>query len=414
MMALSAGGRAAARGEPKGVSPGPLDQFAVLAGALEQAASAIARFDALATGHPLISAWLWRARLEAVRRHAACDGGAIDPWHLAAMIEGVRFRMDHATAIIERGAIFEAARHALALWRWFARPDAGQTQAIEQAAAGLSESGHSAPLLGAALGIRAWLDRGGERPPLRAALALHWQRCGLMHVSAPLLTGAKAFGGEMPRQIEAWAAEFLAALAEEAEAASALLRLLEGDWFAARAAIRGCRRDSHAAAAVDIMAAAPIVSPTSLAHSLDIAVKNAATLLDGFVARGIAIEVTHRSKRRLFGLKHLAPLRAEAAPPRRALQRGALGAIRPGSRADDAEPPDRPPPVPKPLRLTPLERTEFEFSDLDDWMREADQVIRRSQAILDRLAQDRPAAHGPTPPDVNAHARNRRAEAPPR
>ena len=61
------------------------------------------------------------------------------------MIEGVRFRMDHATAILDRGAIFGAARHALALWRWFARPDAGQTQAIEQAAAGLSESGHSAP-----------------------------------------------------------------------------------------------------------------------------------------------------------------------------------------------------------------------------------------------------------------------------
>ncbi len=78
MMALLAGGRAAARGEPKGVSPGPLDRFAVLAGALEQAASAIARFDALATGHPLISAWLWRARLEAVLVTPPATG-AIDP-----------------------------------------------------------------------------------------------------------------------------------------------------------------------------------------------------------------------------------------------------------------------------------------------------------------------------------------------
>ena len=323
MTALSACGGAAARGEPKGVSPGPLDRFAGLAGALEQAAAAIARLDALSTGHPLISAWLWRARLEAVRRHAACDGLMIDPWHLAAMIEGVRFRMDRAAAIIDRGAIFEAARHAFQLWGWFARPDAAQMQAIERAAAALSASGHASPLLGAALAVRAWLDQGGERPPLRAALALHWQRCGLTHVRAPLLTGAKAFGGEMPRQIDAWVAEFLAALAEEAEAGIALLRLLEREWFAARAAIRGRRRDSHAAAAVDIMAAAPIVSATSLAHSLDIAVKNAATLLDGFVARGIAIEVTHRSKRRLFGLKHLAPLRAEAALPRRVLRRRA-------------------------------------------------------------------------------------------
>ena len=388
MTALSASGDAAAGGEPKAVSPGPLDQFAGLAAALEHAAAAIARLDALSTGHPLLSAWLWRARLEAVRRHAACDGRAIDPWHLAAMIEGVRFRMDRAAAIIERGTIFEAARHAFQLWGWFARPDAAQMQAIERAAAALSASGHASPLLGAALAVRAWLDRGGDRPPLRAALPLHWQRCGLMHVTAPLLTGAAAFRADAPQPIEAWLAEFLAALAEEAEAGIALLRLLEREWFAARAAIRGRRRNSHAAAAVDLMAAAPIVSATSLAHSLDIAVKNAATLLDGFVTRGIAIEVTHRSKRRLFGLKHLAPLRAEAALPRRVLRRRAHMAGR-GNGADDADPPDTPPPVLEPLRLTPIERKEFEFSDLDDWMREADQLIRRSQAVLDSIAQRR-------------------------
>jgi hypothetical protein len=45
------------------------------------------------------------------------------------------------------------------------------------------------------------------------------------------------------------------------------------------------------------------------------------------------------------------------------------------------------------LVLTPLERKEFEFSDLDDWMREADQVIHRSQAILDRIAEEHPTGH---------------------
>jgi hypothetical protein len=68
MTALSASGGAAVRGEPPGVSPGPLDRFARLAGALEHAAAAIARLDTPATGHPLIPAWLWRTRLEAVRR----------------------------------------------------------------------------------------------------------------------------------------------------------------------------------------------------------------------------------------------------------------------------------------------------------------------------------------------------------
>ena len=114
MTALSASVGTAARGEPVGATPGIFDQFAVLSGPLEQAA-AIARLDALLAGHPLAAAWLWRIRLDAVRRHAACDGRAIDPWHLAAVIEGIRFRMDGATAIIDRGAIFEAARYAFGL-----------------------------------------------------------------------------------------------------------------------------------------------------------------------------------------------------------------------------------------------------------------------------------------------------------
>jgi hypothetical protein len=33
----------------------------------------------------------------------------------------------------------------------------------------------------------------------------------------------------------------------------------------------------------------------------------------------------------------------------------------------------------------PLERQEFDFTDLDHWMREADQAIRRTKAVLDQL-----------------------------
>jgi hypothetical protein len=378
-----------------------LEQFAPLAGNIERAASAIARLDAVLSGHPLAAAWGWRSRLDAIRRQAAADGRLIDPWHLAAVIEGVRFRMDGAITIIDRGALFDAARHAFALWGWFARPDTEQTQAIEQAAAALAPRESPSPLLGTAKAVRLWLDHGGERPPLRAALARHWQRCGLMHLPTPLLTGAAAFHADAPQAVEAWIGEFLAALAEEAEAGFSLLRLLEREWFAARAAIQDRRRDSHAAAAVDIMAAAPIVSATSLAAGLGIAVKNATALLDAFVSRGIAIEVTHRSKRRLFGLKHLAPLRAEARPSRRARSTGVSARRgRAGAFAGDMPPEadytaggDVGPSLRQSLVLTPLERKEFEFSDLDDWMREADQVIRRSQAILDRIAKDELTGH---------------------
>jgi hypothetical protein len=207
----------------------------------------------------------------------------------------------------------------------------------------------------------------------------------------PLLTGAAALGGETPWVMEPWTVHFLAALAEEAEAGVKLLRLLEREWFAARSVVRDRRRDSRAGAAVDIMAAAPVVSATSLAGSLGIAVKNAARLLEAFVERGVAIEVTHRAKRRLYGLKHLAPLREEAAPPRRPLPgrgrgrppRGATGPVIAAECADGHHAArllaDR-------LALSPLERQEFDFTDLDNWMHQAEQAIRRAQAVLDQGA----------------------------
>ena len=374
-----------------GPSSGALTRFTDIAGALEAASGAIARLDALLTGHPLEPAWLWRIRLEAVRRQAAIDGRVIDPWHLAAVIEGVRFRMDRAAAIIDRGAIFEAARHALGLWRWFARPSEAQTEAIGCAAATLPAAGQGSPLLGAALGVRAWLDHDGERPPLRAALALYWQRCGLLHLACPLLTGAKTLDSETPREIEAWTVRFLAALAEEAETGTGLLRLMEKEWFAARSAVRDRRRDSRAFVAVDIMAAAPVISATSLAAGLGIAVKNASALLEALVERGIAIEVTHRSKRRLYGLKDLAPLREEAAPPRRPTSgrsrgRPPRGAPVPILLATYSEARDATPPPANRLALSPLERKEFDFTDIDRWMQQADEAIRRTKAVLDRIA----------------------------
>ena len=66
---------------------------------------AVARVDQALIGHPLRPAFLYRTRLEAVRRQAAVDGQAIDPWHLAAVLEGRRLRMDHALRIIDRGVI---------------------------------------------------------------------------------------------------------------------------------------------------------------------------------------------------------------------------------------------------------------------------------------------------------------------
>ena len=291
-----------------------------LAGDLERAAGSIARLDAALATHPLCPAWAWRARLEAIRDQAAVDGKAIDPWHLAAIVEGVRFRLDHLPAPLDRGMVFAAAQHAFGLYRWFVNPDPAQRAATGQAAAHLAAAGDPhAPLLGVAFAVHAWLDHGGERPPLRAALAAYWQHRGVTALPCPMLTGAAALGAEIPWAREAWIGHFLAALAAEAEAGLALLGRLERHWFAARAAVAGRRRDSRAAAAIDILAAAPLLSATALGQALGMATNNATRLLDGFVRLGIVSELTHRSKRRLYGLTDLAPLREAAAPPRRPL-----------------------------------------------------------------------------------------------
>jgi hypothetical protein len=370
-----------------------------LAAALEHAARAVARLDSALARHPLAPAWAWRARLDAVRRQATVDGRAIDSWHLAALIEGVRFRLGGSPALIDRGAVFAAAHHAFALYRWFSGPDEAQQATIAEAAACLdSVAGGHTPLLGAAFGVHAWLDRGGERPPLRAALAAYWVQRGVTPLPCPLLTGARALHAEVPWAREPWLGHFLDALAEEAADGLTLLSALERDWFAARRAIAGRRRDSRAAAAIDILAAAPLVSATSLGAALGMATKNAGHLLEGFVVLGIASEVTHRSKRRLYGLKYLSPLRETAAPPRRPLpgrRPGRPSAAFLAATAAGSEDPAVPAPLAPSPPLPRLQREEFEFGELDRWLDLADQAIRRAQRVLEVYAPSPTAAKIP-------------------
>ena len=107
------------------------------------------------------------------------------------------------------------------------------------------------------------------------------------------------------------------------------------------------------------------------------AVKNATLLLDDFCAAGIAIEVTHRSKRRLFGLTGLAPLRDVVRPPYR--PEPGRGRGRPPLVAEDAITVPALPPVP------PLDRQPFDYSDLAHWMTQMDQTIRQARRTLGAL-----------------------------
>ena len=361
-----------------------------LAGALEHAAGTIARLDAALASHPLRPAWAWRARLDAIGRQAAVDGKAIDPWHLAALIEGVRLRLDHTPVLIDRGMLFAAAHHAFELYRWFAVPDETQRAAIRLAGDHLETVGNAqSPLLGAALGVHAWLDQGGARAPLRAALALYWQQRQVTALPCPLLTGAAALGTDIPWARDGWIGHFLAALAGEAEDGLALLAPARAPLGLPRAA------RSPAGAAIRMPPPRSTSWPRPRSSLPPRSGKRSASrpttppgCSTGLSGSGLSSEVSQRAKRRLYGLKHLAPLREATAPPRRPMpgrrpgrpSAASLVADTSGAVADTGFPL-----VPSPP-LSPLERQKFDFSDIDRLLDLTDQAIRRTQSVLDGFA----------------------------
>jgi hypothetical protein len=349
----------------------------VFASALAAAATATARLDQAVSGHPLAQAVLYRSRLEAARRQASVDGRLIDPWHLAATIEGLRLRMDPYLRIIDRGQILEAARTALDYYQWLVAPDFDQEGEVQRAAASLTHFPPSTPpLLVGALGVHAWLEAGERRAPIRAALVRYWRTSGVLRMPLPL-TGAAALRSGQTWTPSAWLVGFLGAVADEAVGTLNLLFDVERRWFTARQAVAGRRRGSHDSRVVDLLAATSVASATTVARLQGIAVKNAIRILDGLVADGIAIEVTHRSKRRLFALTGLDPLREVVHPPSRP---------EPGrGRGRPTIPPDTGEMTVASLQppLTPVERKTFDYSALEDAMAHLDVVVRRARQTLD-------------------------------
>jgi hypothetical protein len=312
------------------------------------------------------------------------------------VLEGLRLRMDPSLAMRDRGSLFDAARHAVDQYQWLVFPDFDQEGEVQAAERVLAAAPGATPLLAGANGLHAWIGGnghtggnghgdgggnggGGDRRAGRAALIRFWQREKLLRTPFPLI-GAASLRAEGSWAPAAWIPEFLTALAEEAEDGLQLLQTLERAWFAARSLAGGRRSTSRAGAAIDVLAAAPLVSATSLGKALGMATQNAAHLLGRFCADGIAIEVTHRSKRRLYGLAALAPLRDGVAPPRRP-EPGRGRGRPPILPVEDAV---TTPPAPLPP-LTPLERRSLDYSGLDAAMAFADEAMRNARRAFGQL-----------------------------
>jgi hypothetical protein len=367
---------------PTDTTPLPFPVDSRLLGALARAAGAIARLDQALTGHPLLPAFLYRTRLEAVRRQAAVDGQLIDPWHLAAFLEGLRLSMPDGLRIIDRGVIVDAARSAFLLHQWITEPGFDEEDEVRAALQMLvSAPLPEAPLLAAALGAWEWLQNNGTRPPLRSALIRFWVKTRLIKAPVPL-TGPRSLSAEAPTEKGAWLTAFLEALASEALDYHQLLIDLEREWFSARGSVAGRRSNSRAGQAIDVLAAAPLLSATTLAKAIGMSIRSATDLLDEFVLDGLVVEVTHRAKRRLFALCGLTPLRDEIAPPRRPLPGRGPGRPRldrPEEEVLETVPNQAP-------VLTPVARKAIDYSDLETWMAHADTVIRQTRRSLDQLA----------------------------
>ena len=350
-----------------------------LLSALERAAGALARLDQALDDHPLLPAFLYRARLEAVRRQASVDGHGIDSWHLAAILEGLRLRMPDypGIRIIDRCEVFEAARTALGLHQWLVEPDFDQEGEVQVAERHLAVG---AGLVDLADSVWSWLDRGGGRAPMRAALVRQWTKRRLLRAPVPL-TGPRALAAEAPAEKAAWSVAFLEALRAEAADDLELLRSLERAWVSARARAPVQRTTSRAALAVDVLAAAPLMSATTLARAIGMSIKCAGELLERFVAAEIAVEVTHRSARRLFGLAGLAPVREVTVPPRRPVPGRGRGRPR-LELPPEAEPPLHPSPPPPVSRFG---RPAIDYSALEEAMAHCDQVIREARRRLDSV-----------------------------
>ncbi len=232
------------------------------------------------------------------------------------------------------------------------------------------------PLIGAAHGFRAWINAGETRPAMRAAMIRYWRKRHLLRVPVPL-TGVAALRSEQSWEWDLWGPAFLSAIETESVDTLDLLYALERTWFSARRATADRRKDAHDARAVDVLAAAPVLSATTLARVLGIAVKNAIRILDTLVSAEVAIEVTHRSKRRLFALSGLVPIRDAVRPPYRA--EPGRGRGRPRHEIEQAVTDTAPFPLPP---LTPIERRSFDYTALEEAMSQMDTVVRRTRHAL--------------------------------
>ena len=304
--------------------------------ALEAAAVAVGRLDAALAGNPLRRAWTFWSELDAARRHAEADGRRVDLFRLAAHLHGLPLRLGDTASAPERGREIAGLNYAIELRSWMAAPDPEQVRLREIALDSLRAQERGQPVLAAAArGMLDWLAGQGSRPAIRTAVPLYLRDRGITIHALAAVTGGDALRAG-PDDPDGFTVRFLETVQREAAEGRDLLLTMEREWREARIRVdhrAGARSNSRLPAAVDLLAASPLLSISALAEALGCSVEGASRMLDSLVQLEVAAEVTGRTgrgARRLYGLKRLLPIRAETTAVRRRAQGRAAGTAETG------------------------------------------------------------------------------------
>lgn len=368
--------------------------------ALEAAAVAVGRLDAALAGNPLRRAWTFWSELDAARRHAEADGRKVDLFRLAAHLHGLPLRLGDTTSAPERGREIAGLNYAVELRSWMTAPDPEQVRLRDSALDSLRDRGGGQPaLVATARGMLAWLAGQGSRPAIRTAVPLYLRDRGItIHA---LVTGGDALRAG-PDDPDGFTVRFLETVQREAAEGRDLLLTMEREWREARLRVdhrAGARSNSRLPAAVDLLAASPLLSISALAEALGCSVEGASRMLDSLVQLEVVAEVTGRTgrgARRLYGLKRLLPIRAETTAVRRRTQGGQWGRPKRVLTAPFAELADDPEvagltPEAEPVEPVRLAAVSFDFDALDRLIAAADERTRGVRRLLDRIARgDKP------------------------
>ena len=217
-----------------------------------------------------------------------------------------------------------------------AAPDPEQVRLRDIALDSLRAEERGQPVLAAAArGMLDWLAGQGSRPAIRTAVPLYLRDRGITIHALAAVTGGDALRAG-PDDPDGFTVRFLETVQREAADGRDLLLTMEREWREARSRVdhrAGARSNSRLPAAVDLLAASPLLSISALAEALGCSVEGASRMLDALVQLEVAAEVTGRTgrgARRLYGLKRLLPIRAETTAVRRRTQGRAAGTAETG------------------------------------------------------------------------------------